>query len=257
MNGHAILFRATFEKAVWLLKRYLFNTVMMVVGMYLLFALLFFGGRMMAPTVVSDSTEALVVGYLVWMMAVRAYQQTSSDVTREAQWGTLEQLHLSPYGIGRVVLFTSVVNVLVTLLIGGVILGSMVVTTRTALAIDLVTIVPVAVLTILPVVGVGLCFGGLALLYKRVGQAASLMQLGFIVFLAMPLDAHPLLRFVPLSLGTALLEEAMATGTRLWEFPVPDLLTLLAVAVLYLGGGYLVFKALATRARKRGVLGHY
>lgn len=257
MSHHAILFKATFLKTVWLLKRYLFNTVTMVVGMYLLFALLFFGGRAMAPAVVADSIDALVVGFLVWTMAIRAYQQTSSDIRQEAQWGTLEQLHLTPFGIGYVVLCTSLVNVIVTLLIGGLVLVSMAVTTGTSLTIDLVTVVPLATMTILPVVGIGMVFGGLALLYKRVGEAASLIQFAFVGFLAVPVDAHPLLGFMPLTLGTAMLRDSMARGTGLLEFPITDLAVLSTVVILYLGGGYLVFQTLQNRARKRGVLGHY
>lgn len=257
MTGIRILFRATFLKTAWLLKRYRFNTAMMIVGMCLLFAVVFFGGRAVAPTVVADSKAAIVVGFLVWTMAIRSYQTTSGDIRREAQWGTLEQLHLTPFGIGRVVLCTSVVNVVVTLLLGGIILVSMLVTTGTALTLDLATVGPIAVMTVLPVVGIGMAFGGLALLYKRVGEAASLVQFAFVALLAVPIDSHPLLEYLPLTLGTAMLREAMAGGTGLLEFPVSDLATLTVVVVLYLGGGYLLFGVLQNRARERGVLGHY
>jgi ABC-2 type transport system permease protein len=204
----------------------------------------------------------LIVGYFVWTISIKAYQETASDITKEAQWGTLEQLHLTPYGIGRVVLFTSFANVLITLLMGGVVLGAMIVTSMivgagVTLRIDLVTIFPIAVLTVFPVIGIGLFFGGLALLYKRVGQAASLMQLVFIVFLAVPVDGHPLSKFLPLSMGTAMLNETIVEGTALWQFPAADLAVLAGTTALYLGGGYLVFHLLQQRARKKGVLGHY
>lgn len=187
MESNITLFKATFNKSVWLLKRYLFNTVMLLVGLYVLFVMLFVGGKEIAPTVVADSLGPLIVGYFVWIMATKAYQETSSDITREAQWGTLEQLHLTPYGIGRVVIFTSLVNVLITLLMGGAMLLAMLLTlavlsSGVTLQIDLLTVVPLTILTVLPVIGLGLFFGGLALLYKRVGEVASLMQLLFIVF---------------------------------------------------------------------------
>lgn len=257
MTDTPLLFKATFLKTVWLLKRYRFNTVMMIVGMYLLFALVFFGGRALAPTVVANSIDALVVGFLVWTMAIRSYQTTSSDIRREAQWGTLEQLHLTPFGISRVVLCTSVVNVVVTLLVGALILASMIVTTGTGLTLDLATVGPLAAMTILPVVGIGMVFGGLALLYKRVGEAASLVQFAFVALLAVPIESYPLLEYLPLTLGTAMLREAMAEGTGLFEFSAADLASLAVVVVLYLGGGYLLFGVLKDRARKQGVLGHY
>jgi ABC-2 type transport system permease protein len=49
----------------------------------------------------------------------------------------------------------------------------------------------------------------------------------------------------------------MVDGVRLWQFDPLDLALLVAVAVGYLLGGYLVFEAATRRARKLGVLGDY
>lgn len=257
MTNNLVLFKASFLKSFWLLKRYLFNTIMMSLGMFIIFALLFFGGSAVAPTVVNDSKSGIIIGFFLWSMAIRAYGSTSNDITKEAEWGTLEQLHLTPYGIGRVMLTNTFANVLLSFIIGGGILLLMLLSTGTTLQIDVLTVVPLVVLTILPVVGFGLVFGGLALLYKHVDSAASLMQMVFVVFLGAPLGASPVVKLLPMALGFSMLQEAMTSGTRLWQFPTSELLILVGTTVLYLGGGYLVFQVLQRRARKEGVLGHY
>ena len=62
---------------------------------------------------------------------------------------------------------------------------------------------------------------------------------------------------LPLAHGSAMLQRAMVDGVRLWEFPLADLALLVAVAVGYLFGGYLVFQFATARARRLGVLGDY
>jgi ABC-2 type transport system permease protein len=54
-----------------------------------------------------------------------------------------------------------------------------------------------------------------------------------------------------------MLQRVMVDGVRLWEFPLADLALLVAVAVGYLVGGYLVFQLATGRARRLGVLGDY
>lgn len=257
MNGASLLFKITFQKYLHLLRRYLFNSLMAVVGFYAIFALLFFAGGAVAPSTISNSIEGIVVGYFLWVMAVIAFQKTSSDLYREAQWGTLEQLYLSPYGIGRVVAMNSVVNLVGSFALGAVMLVSMVATTGTQFGLDVPTVLVVGVLTLCPPIGVGFLVGGLALVYKRVGQAASLVQLALLGLVAAPVDAHPLVRFLPMSLGSHLLQQSTAQGTTLVEYPPGTLLTLVVVAAAYLVTGYLALYRLQRVARVRGVLGHY
>jgi ABC-2 type transport system permease protein len=54
-----------------------------------------------------------------------------------------------------------------------------------------------------------------------------------------------------------MLQRAMRSGTRLWEFPAADLGLLVVVAFGYLGAGYVVFQYATRRARRLGVLGDY
>jgi ABC-2 type transport system permease protein len=249
--------RASLYKALILMRRYLFNTVSQLFTGYLFFALLFFGGQQIAPTAISESIEGIIIGYFLWMLLMSSYSSIAGDITREAQWGTLEQLYMSPLGIANVVGIKTVVNVTISLLVSSVLLLMMLLTTGTALAIDLLTIVPITVLTLAPAVGLGYVFGGLALLYKRVENAFRIVQFVFIGLIAAPVDQFPLLKFAPFSLGSDLLQNAMYFGTPLWEFPVEELAILVGVGAFYLLAGFLAFQRIQYVARRRGVLGHY
>lgn len=255
---HTYLFaRASFYKTLVLMRRYIFNTASQIFTGYLFFALLFFGGQQIAPTAISQSIEGIIIGYFLWMLAMSSYSSIAGDITREAQWGTLEQLYMSPLGIANVVGIKTVVNVTVSLLVSGVLLVLMLLTTGTTLTIDLLTVVPVTILTLAPAVGLGYVFGGLALLYKRVESAFRLVQFAFVGLIAAPVDQFPLLKFAPFSLGSDLLQNAMYFGTPIWEFPANQLAILTGVALFYLVAGFLAFQRIQYVARRRGVLGHY
>lgn len=240
-----------------LLRRYWLDTVLGFVSLYVFFVALFAGGTAVGGQLFTRSLDAIIVGFFLFSLASTAYVTASSTVLSEAQWGTLEQLYLSPHGFGRVLLVTTVLRIAVTLVIGSLLLGLMLLTTGRTLRIDVVTVVPVLLLTLLPALGVGFVFGGLALLYKRVQSAFQLVQFAIVGLIALPVEAHPDLQVLPMALGSHLLQDAMVRGVRLWAIDPVELAVLVAVGVAYAGFGYGVLRMAIRVARKRGVLGHY
>lgn len=252
-----ILLRAQAKKTWILLRRYLFNTVVGILGIYMLFMTIFLGGQFAAPTVVESSLEGLIVGIFLWVLAIDAYSAVANEMARETKWGTLEQLYMSPYGFQRVILFNSLINLMKTFFIAISVLVLMLVSTDQMLSIDLVTVIPLTVLLIAPVIGMGLVFGGLVVLYKRVRSLNAFIQLGFVAAIASPADVFPGVRFLPVVLASDLLNEAMAEGVRLWEFAPTDLATAVLVAIVYFAIGYGSLLYLQRSARDQGVLGDY
>lgn len=251
------LFWAVFHKRVMLLVRYPVDTLGSLGTIYLFFALIFFGGRAVGGPAFDDSLGGIVVGYFLAVMGITAYQDTANNITDEAQWGTLEQLYMSPLGFGRVMLAESIVNVIISFVWGIVILALMILTTGQALAIDLVTVIPIATLAILSTLGLGFVFAGAAVLYKRISNVFGGMTFVLLAFAAAPVTQYPLLKALPLSQGSYLLRRAMDDGVRLWEFAPVELGILAGVAVGYLVIGYATFVAATRRAQKEGVMGHY
>ncbi|WP_152042665.1 ABC transporter permease [Salinigranum salinum] len=255
--GYRQLARAVLYREYLIFVRYPANAVGGIVVSLFFFGLLFYGGRMIAGQALTDSIEGIVVGYFLWTLSVGAYSAISNDVASEVQWGTLERHLMTPFGFTPVVVFKGVAKVVRTFVTSTVILAVMLVMTGTSLDLNVVTVVPVATLAVVSVLGLGLAAGGVAILYKRVGAWLNLLQFGFVVLVSAPAFDLGWTRFLPLAQGSALLQRAMVDGTRLWEFPLVDLAVLVGVAIAYVAFGYWVFQYTTRRARRLGVLGDY
>lgn len=251
-----LLWAIIVKKAI-LLIRYPVNTLSQMVSIYLIFAVIFFGGRAVAGQALTDSLSGIIVGFFLFTMAIVSYSGLSWSITREAQWGTLEQLYMSPYGFGRVMILKVCVDVAFSFLWGALILVLMLLTTGKTLSVDVLTILPLIVLTLASAVGIGFVFAGAAVLYKRIENAFQLVQYGFIGLIAAPVHEYSLLRFLPVSQGSALLQTAMREGTALWNLPATELAVLVGTAIFYAGAGYLIFLKATDRARRLGVMGQY
>lgn len=249
--------RAIFKKQLTLMVRYPINLVSGLLTMYIFFAMIFFGGQAVAGEALADNLEGIIIGFFLWSMAWSAFADLTWNVTREAQWGTLEQLYMTTHGFEVVMLVKSVVNVLLSFLTGALILGLMMLTAGELLVLDVVTIVPVVVLGLLSVVGLGFVFGGLAIVYKRVENVFQILTFAFVGLIGAPVSAIPALKALPLTQSSYLLQQAMQDGVRLWEFPATELGILVVVAFAYLLAGVVFFRAAQRRARALGVLGHY
>jgi len=248
---------AIFKKQLTLMIRYPINLFSGLLTMYVFFAMIFFGGQAITDGAIAENLEGLIIGFFLWSMAWSAFADLTWNLTREAQWGTLEQLYMTVHGFEFLMALKSAVNILLSFLTGALILGLMILTTGEMVIIDVVTIVPIIVLGLWSVVGVGFIFGGLAIIYKRIERVFQILSFGFIGLIGAPVGAAPLLKALPLTQGSYLLRRAMKDGERLWEMPAAELGILVAVAVGYFLAGALFFRFAQRRARKLGVMGHY
>lgn len=259
--GILTLLRAIFVKRYLLMVRYRVNFAAQFLGMYLFFAVIFFGGKAAVDRTgagaMTSTFDGIIIGWFLLMMAQAAYFSLASNVTQESQWGTLEQLYMSPYGFGKVMFLKVTANVTQGMIIGLAILAMMLLTTQRELTVDLLTVLPVVLLALLSIVGIGFVFAGLTLIYKRIESVSKLMQFVLVGLIAAPVTDISPLRYLPVVQGSSMLQTAMRDGVRLWEFPLHDVGVLAVVAVGYLAAGYAVFRYCTHVARKRGVMGHY
>ncbi|WP_178916773.1 ABC transporter permease [Natronomonas gomsonensis] len=255
--GYYHLARAVLYREFLLFVRYPANAIGGIVISLFFFGVLFYGGRMLAGQALTDSIEGIIVGYFLWTLSVGAYSSISNDIGSEVQWGTLERHVMTPFGFAPVALLKGAAKVVRTFLISSIILGAMLLITGTRLELHVGTIVVVASLSILSVLGLGFAAGGITVLYKRIGNWLNLLQFGFVVLISAPALEVPWLKVLPLAHGSDLLQRTMVGGVRLWEFPPADVALLVVVAVGYLGLGYAVFQVSTRRARRLGVLGDY
>ena len=255
--GYFHLARAVLYREYLIFVRYPANAIGGIVIALFFFGVLFYGGQMVAGQALTDSIEGIIVGYFLWTLSVGAYSSISNDISSEVQWGTLERHVMTPFGFAPVALLKGVAKIVRTFLTSTIILAVMILLTGTTLQLHLLTILVVATLSIVSVLGLGLAAGGVTVLYKQIGNWLNLLQFGFIVLISAPAFDLGWMQVLPLAHGSALLQRAMIDGTRLWEFTPFEIGLLIAVAAGYLAIGYVVFQYATRRARRLGVLGDY
>jgi ABC-2 type transport system permease protein len=254
------LFRALLKMRYIYLKRYYFDTLSMIITMFLIFLLIFYGAMALlggTPADSGDTLEGIIVGFMVWTFAIIAYSNLSWGMIEEAQQGTLEQLYMSPLGFGWVTIFRTVASFLINALMVIVVLLLMMASTGKWLNLDVLSLTPLILLTVAGAYGIGFFMGGLALVFKRVQSAIQILQFVLVIFIAAPFGWTPFMRFLPLSLGTRLIGTVMIGELSLFDLPPGDVLFLIGNSVFYFGLGFLLFKFFENIARDRGLLGHY
>ncbi|OAQ54035.1 hypothetical protein HTG_00475 [Natrinema mahii] len=256
-GGYGHLIRAIVERELLVFVRYPINALGGVVTFLALFLVVFLGGREFGGQAFADSLEGIIIGYFLWMLATVALIDIGQEIGREAQWGTLERHFITPFGFGVVLLAKSVVKTVRVALLAGITLLVILLVTGERLRIDVLTVVPLVVLSLASVFGIGFALGGLSVLYKRIGDWIPLVQFAFVGLVAAPAAGIDWLHALPLVHGSDLLQRAMADGVRLWQFEARSLAALVATGVGYLVAGYAVFQSCQRRARRHGVLGDY
>lgn len=241
------------------MRRYLFNTISGFLTLYIVFLLLFFGAQTIggAGFQTGDTLEGLLIGYLVWMFAILAYQDMAWSISMEAEIGTLEQLYLSPSGFAWVNGSFLITRFIVNLLFISLFLAVMLLTSGYRFYLDLISLLPLVLVTVIACYGFGFMMGGLALVFKRIQASFQILQFIFVAFIAVPINQFSWVRYLPLAMGNNLLRQVMVDGIRLWQFPAADLLTAAAVGIGYFLFGLLIFSRCIAIARDRGLMGHY
>ncbi len=249
------VFLAVLKKYYIELKRYAFNTVMMMGGIYILFALIFLGMQSFNAT--PETLESTIVGFALWIFAILGFSELSWSILEEARNGTLEQLYISPVSFGRISGYRVLASFMVNLLLMSAFLMAMMVGTGHYLNLD-PGVLLLVFLTLLSVYGIGYMMGGLALIFKKVQATLSIFQFLFIVLLMIPAALDSAIIYVlPVSWGSVLINDVMVRGTPFLELPLNSVMILLLNSLAYFAVGYLVFGYLEKIAKQKGLLGHY
>lgn len=249
---YAVLYRDLIN---WV--RYPINATGVIIGQFVFFALIFFGGQAVAGPAFSGSIEALIIGYFLWTLSGQSYQGVVNIITREASWGTLERHFISPFGFKQVLLAKVAARVLRVTLLSVIVLLLMMILTRTWLELHLLTVVPILALTVLSIIGFGFAMGGLAVLYKQIDSVTDLFNFAIAGFIGAPLLDIVWLRALPLVQGSAMLQQAIIDGIHIWQFDLVSIGILGAVSLGYFIIGFVLFHLSQRRARNLGVLGDY
>jgi len=204
------------------------------------------------------------IGYLTWFCASGIIVGISDAIVEEARNGTLEQIYLSPAPPALIFFGWSLAELLLSGL-GTAVMGTALIFTL-QLGIPLkASLLPLFLLTLVGVYGFAYLLGGLALIFKQVGDLPGFIA-NILIFLTgaiVPVEGFPhpfrLVAYaLPTTQGISLMRAVLLEGKD-W----PQLLAegglpgLLINSAIYLALGLLAFAWCERIAKERGSLGHY
>lgn len=238
-----------------MLRRYLFDTMVGLLAVYLLFLVVFLGLRtFLTGELSADRLDAVVVGYIMWMFALLAYTGTANAIIDEARQGTLEQLFMAPAGLHRLLIVRMLVGLVTTLVFNTTLLFLAMLSTGRWLEIPYLHSLGVILLGLPAVHGLGFAIAGIALVYKRVSAVSSIMQFLLIAMVSVPAYPFNGLSLLPFSAAATTINQLV---TQQVEFPLWWYGFILLNGLSYLVGGLLIFRLFEGKAKSLNVLGHY
>lgn len=228
--------------------------------------ILFGGGE--GEAVPRSLVAVLILGFTTWPIFWKSWEVTAMGVRAEQWEGTFESMVPMPNGVRALPFGYLMSRVPFTILFNLAILGAL------ALALPAGTLTldrprawldfaAVLALSIGCMWGLGLLFGGLAVLYKRLGPADLVVRTLFI-FLAgvfVPIEVFPawaqwVAAALPMTYAYRLLQTVAVDGIPLGE-DVTSLLALLAFTFAAVVGGNLVYRNYVEKARRQGAIQGY
>ncbi|GIW33345.1 ABC transporter permease [Meiothermus sp.] len=239
--------------------RYPLELIGGVMGAAVGFALFFIGVRYLAGSALfGERLEAMVISLLAWTLAFSLLSTSASTISEEALTGLMEQLALTRPGLLGLVLVRAALSILYIGLLNIPVFLSILATSGARLDLQPLALLPLATLAF-SALGLGLMLGGLALVYKRVGQLLGVLQyvllgLFLVRFEALTLPWNALGSLLPLVPSASALRIMLGQG----QDPGWELLLLAGVnALAYLALGIGLFQRAIRRARQQGSLGTY
>lgn len=254
-------FLAEFRREWIQMKRYPTELLSEVVVIVAIFYGLFLGATYVSGNnMLGSRLDSVIVGYMLWTLALIAVSNMGYDISTESQNGTLEQVFLSPLGPVVVLLLRNLAALLFNVVFTVAVILLIVWLTGRHLKVSVVDVIPL-IMAVATAIGVGYLVASVTILFKRVNQLLGLLQFVLLFLVMSPFTEtrgiwHILAIFIPFAPMVGLLKRMMIYQTSLIE-PGMWFVWAWVNIVLWFGGGMVVFHFACRKARSKGVLGHY
>ncbi|PKR76915.1 ABC transporter [Halalkalibacillus sediminis] len=240
------------------LKRYLPNTLSMIITFYFIFLAMFFGISIIGdPAQADQNIQFVIVNYIFWFLTIMTLQNIGFTIMSEAMRGTLEQLYMSPLGVWRILLARFVGYFMIH---GVIIVFLLFITMFTAgqwlhLRPDIT--IPLLMVTIVGMIGVGFMLAGACVIFKQVQAFLQILQFILMGLTFVPLSVAPFLVFAPFVKGVDMIRFIMIEGYTWPDFAWYDYSALILNSAVYLAVGIAVYLKCEKIAMERGLLNQY
>lgn len=252
------LLKANLKKEVLELIRYLPNTIAFILTFYIIFLGMFGAIHFIGDPQTQDTNiQYVIVNYIFWFMTMMIVNMIGYEIVNEAMRGTLEQLSMSPMGIWRIMTARLISATVINLII---VIGLLYLSMATAgqwLNVDVLTLVPIMLLTLAGMFGISFIIAGISIIVKQIQAFLQILQFILMALAFIPLSVSPILQLLPFVKGFDMVREVMIHGTSLTQFAVGDFLVLIINGLFYFALGLAIFMYCEKVAMEKGLLAHY
>ena len=252
------------------LRRYFLESLSGLVMVYILFLGFFFSsqgfsGQPVFQTNHSTDLAYRAVGFILWLFALNSVGHFSNAIRDESHIGVMEQIALSPSGLIVDLWGRAIGKTLVDFVTIGLVLISIMVTADISLSFPPFSVGIIFILTLLGLSGLAFFFGGLTLIYKRLGNVTIVVRFAFLILTGAitPIENFPfwlqiISKTLPMTQGLKILRLFMIENKSFaYILESGDLLILIVNSAFYIITGLISFKFFEKIARNRGLLGVY
>jgi len=263
LTKYYYLCKVSIERTIKELSRYRFNTISEVLYLYALFLAMFLGIKSfgidlgISPIDMGSNLEGFIVGYFLWTIMATAYSGVAYGLTNDANRGTLEQLNMSGIKLSTIVTVRSLSDLLINLLVSITLLFIIIVTTKYKFEIKIFSILLPIFIGIFSILGIGLIFGGLALIFKKIQSLLNIVQYFFIALVMINPENKIIYNLLPFRPAADNVMISMIGGLSFIDFSIYDYGIMIGNSFLYFSIGLFVFNKCVKLAKKKGLLGQY
>ena len=125
------------------------------------------------------------------------------------------------------------------------------------LKIDLISILIPIFLGIFSILGIGLIFGGLALIFKKIQSLLNIVQYFLIALVAITPESNTISAIIPFNYAAGMIFSTMMGGNSFTDFSLYDYGITIGNSIIYLILGLVVFNQCVKIAKSKGLLGQY
>lgn len=263
MIKYCYLCKVSVERTIKEMSRYRFNTISEVLYLYVLFLAMFLGIKSfgtdfgISPIDMGSNLEGFIVGYFIWTIMVMTYSGVAYGITNDAARGTLEQLNMSGIKLSTIVTVRSLSDLLINLIISIALLFIIIVTTNYHFEIKIFSILLPVFIGIFSILGIGLIFGGLALIFKKIQSLLNIVQYSLIAFIMVSPENKIIYNLLPFRPAADIVMLSMRRGLSIIDLSIYDYVIMIGNSVLYFSIGLFIFNKCVKLAKIKGLLGQY
>jgi ABC-2 type transport system permease protein len=252
------LFKANLRKEYIEMKRYLPNTLALLVTFYVIFLAAFFGIMFIGdPASFDVNVQYSIVSVVFWSLTMMTMNFIGFAIITEAMRGTLEQLYMSPLGVWKIMLTRIIGQFLLQFIIMIILLFAAMLTSGQWLSLNPMTTIPIILLTMFSMVGVSFMIAGLAIIVKQIQAFLQIFQFVLMALVFVPISVAPFLELAPFVKGVNMVRIVMMENLTLTQLPWSDFVSLIANSIIYMALGLIVFHRCEKIAMQKGLLGQY